>query len=132
MHTQVVHYCEEELLRQSLSHAVFEATKGVSDRLRQMTGLTADGADLVDQCFGARSAIPLVRINAYSTDSQTSEHRGFANLLKGTFGMFRNPPAHMPRATTGWALTEPDALDLFSLLSLIHRRLDNAQVQPRP
>ncbi|WFE52994.1 TIGR02391 family protein [Micromonospora sp. WMMD1155] len=132
VHTQVVRYCEEELLRQSLFHAVFEATKGVSDRLRQMTGLTADGADLVDQCFGSRSGIPLVQINAYSTDSQASEHRGFANLLKGTFGMFRNPPAHTPRATAGWALTEPDALDLFSLLSLIHRRLDNAQITPRP
>ncbi len=46
--------------------------------------------------------------------------------------MFRNPPAHTPRATAGWALTEPDALDLFSPLSLIHRRLDDAQVTPRP
>ncbi len=132
VHAQVVRYCEEELLRRSLFHAVFEATKGVSERLRQMTGLTADGAELVDQCFGARAGTPLVRINAYGTDSQTSEHRGFVNLLKGTFGMFRNPPAHTPRATAGWALPEPDALDLFSPLSLIHRRLDDAQVTPRP
>ncbi|MGN9916610.1 TIGR02391 family protein [Micromonospora palomenae] len=132
VHAEVVRYCEEELLRRSLFHAVFEATKGVSERLRQMTGLTADGADLVDQCFGARSGTPLVRINAYRTDSEISEHRGFANLLKGTFGTFRNPPAHTPRATAGWTITEPDALDLFSLLSLIHRRLDGAQVVARP
>lgn len=132
VHPQVVRYCEEELLRQSLFHAVFEATKGVSERLRQMTGLTADGADLVDQCFGARAGTPRVRINAYNSESETSEHRGFANLLKGTFGMFRNPPAHTARAAAGWTLTEPDALDLFSLLSLIHRRLDGAQITPRP
>lgn len=132
VHEQVVRYCEEELLRRSLFHAVFEATKGVSDRLRRMTGLTADGAELVDQCFGARAGTPLVRINAYSTNSETSEHRGFVNLLKGTFGMFRNPPAHTPRAAAGWALTEPDALDLFSLLSLVHRRLDGAQITPPP
>ncbi len=47
-----------------------------------MTGLTADGAELVDQCFGARAGTPLVRINAYGTDSQTSEHRGFVNCSR--------------------------------------------------
>jgi uncharacterized protein (TIGR02391 family) len=132
VHAEVLRYCEEELLRKSLFHAVFEATKGVSERLRQMSGLTADGADLVDQCFGARSGTPIVLINAYRSDSETSEHRGFANLLKGLFGTFRNPPAHTPRAAAGWALTEPDALDLFSMLSLVHRRLDAARVGAVP
>src|SRR5258706_13130144 len=97
-----------------------------------MGGLTADGADLVDQCFGARSGAPMVRINAYRSDSETSEHRGFANLLKGLFGTFRNPPAHTPRAAGGWALTEPDALDLFSLPSLVHRRLAAGRVGAGP
>ncbi|MEH1130316.1 TIGR02391 family protein [Micromonospora sp. CPCC 206061] len=96
------------------------ASAGIPQARRTtQTGLTADGAELVDQCFGARAGTPLVRINAYSTDSETSEHRGFVNPLKGTFGMFRNPPAHTPRAAAGRALTEPDALDLFSLLSLV-------------
>jgi uncharacterized protein (TIGR02391 family) len=130
-HAEVLRYCEEELLRKSLFHAVFQATKGVSERLRQMSGLTSDGAELVDQCFGARSGQPLLQINGYRTDSETSEQRGFANLLKGLFGTFRNPPAHTPRATAGWALTEPDALDLFSTLSLVHRRLDTAEAGTR-
>lgn len=55
VHAEVVRYCEEEVLRRSLFHAVFEATKGVSDRLRQMISLTADGGELVDQCFGGRA-----------------------------------------------------------------------------
>lgn len=131
VHQQVLSYCQEELLRRSLFHAVFEAVKGISERLRQMSGLSTDGAELVDQCFGARSGTPLVRINAYRSDSDLSEHRGFANLLKGVFGTFRNPPAHTPRATGGWQLSESDALDLFSMLSLLHRRLDDAQV-PHP
>jgi uncharacterized protein (TIGR02391 family) len=132
VHPEVLRYCEEELLRKSLFHAVFEATKGVSERLRQMSGLTSDGAGLVDQCFGAATGTPVVRINAYRTESEVSEHRGFANLVKGILGTFRNPPAHTPRATAGWALTEPDALDLFSMLSLVHRRLDAANVQTGP
>ncbi len=83
VHAEVLRYCEEELLRKSLFHAVFEAVKGVSERLRQMTGLTADGAELVDQCFGARSGVPLVRINSYRTDSETSEHKGLREPPQG-------------------------------------------------
>jgi uncharacterized protein (TIGR02391 family) len=48
VHPEVLRYCEEELLRKSLFHAVFEAAKGVSERLRQMSGLSGDGAGLVD------------------------------------------------------------------------------------
>jgi len=123
-HPEVLRYCEEELVRQSVFHAVFEATKGLAERLRQLSGAHGiDGAELVEHCFGAKGG-RVLRINAYSTKSEVSEHNGFANLLRGIFGTFRNPPAHAPRATDEWAITEPDALDLFSMLSYAHRRLD--------
>lgn len=32
--------------------------------------------------------------------------------------------AHAPKIT--WTISEPDALDLFTTVSLIHRRLDGA------
>jgi hypothetical protein len=35
VHAEVVRYCEEELLRRSLFHAVFEATKGVSAEMER-------------------------------------------------------------------------------------------------
>jgi len=41
-----------------------------------------------------------------------SEQNGFATLVKGLFGTFRNPPAHTARASGEWELTEADALDL--------------------
>jgi uncharacterized protein (TIGR02391 family) len=132
VHPEVLRYCEEELLRRSLFHAVFEAVKGVAERLRQLALVNLDGAELVDHCFGARAGAPVVQINGYITESDRSEHRGFANLLKGIFGTFRNPPAHTPRATTGWSITEPDALDLFSMLSLVHRRLDQVKAPATP
>ena len=37
---------------------------------------------------------------------------------------FRNPAGHEPKVT--WHVSETDALDLLSTLSLIHRRLDEA------
>lgn len=131
VHAQVIHFCEEEILRKSIFHAVFEATKGLAERLRQLSGSNLDGADLVDYCFSTKTPPPAIRVNAFRTESEISEHKGFANLLKGVFGTFRNPPAHTPRATAGWTIPEPDALDLFSTLSLLHRRLDNATITPR-
>jgi uncharacterized protein (TIGR02391 family) len=86
-----------------------------------------DGGGLFDHCFGAKRGTPVLRINAYATESDESEHRGFTNLLRGIFGTFRNPPAHIPRATQEWTITETDALDLFSMLSYVQRRLDGAR-----
>jgi uncharacterized protein (TIGR02391 family) len=49
------------------------------------------------------------------------------NLLKGTFGMFRNPAAH--EAKIHWEMTKEDAQDLLSLVSMTHRRLDRVARQ---
>lgn len=127
VHNQVPGFCETELLRRSIFHAVFEATKGLASRLRDMTGSTLDGSELVDACFGGQN--PAVRVNPRTSKSELSEHSGFANLLRGVFGTFRNPVAHAPR--TEWSLSEEDALDLFSMLSYAHRRLDRATVSMR-
>jgi uncharacterized protein (TIGR02391 family) len=130
VHKEVLAYCNKELISKSLFHAVFEAVKGLAARLRAMTGSGLDGSDLISHCFGDRSGHPVIRINRYTSETEQSEHKGFANLLRGIFGTFRNPPAHAARATAEWAVTEADALDLFAMLSFVHRRLDNATVQP--
>ena len=91
-----------------------------------MTGLTDDGASLVDKALSGAS--PLLAINNLATDSERSEQSGFANLIKGTYGMFRNPTAHEARVK--WQMSEEDAEDLLTLASLIHRRLDGARRLP--
>lgn len=127
VHAEVYRYCEVELLRRSVFHAVFEATKGLAQRLRDLTGSTLDGAELVDACFTRTN--PAVTVNAHLSKSDLSEHGGYANLLRGIFGTFRNPVAHAPRSE--WSVSEEDALDLFSMLSYTHRRLDRATVLRR-
>ena len=87
-----------------------------------------DGAGLVDKSLGGEA--PLLAINARSTVSQKSEQSGFANLVKGAFGMFRNPTAH--EARIHWTMTKDDAEDLLTIVSLIHRRLDAAHRRPCP
>jgi len=123
VHPDVLRFCRAELVADSYFHAVLEATKSVGDKLRAKSGLTEDGAKLVDAALCGSA--PRVAINDLITDSQRSEQSGFANLVKGTFGMFRNPTAH--EAHVLWAMSKEDAEDLLSLASLIHRRLDAAR-----
>ena len=127
VHPDVLKFCDAELLVEDYFHAVLEATKSIADKLRSRTGLTDDGATLVDRALSGDP--PMLAINALQTESEKSEQRGFLNLIKGVFGMFRNPPAHQARIQ--WVMDQADAEDLLSLASLIHRRLDAATMPPR-
>ena len=123
VHADVLRFCRAELVADNYFHAALEATKSIADKLRMKSGLTEDGAKLVDITLCGFA--PRLAINDLLTDSQRSEQNGFANLVKGTFGMFRNPTAHEARVL--WPMSKEDAEDLLSLASLIHRRLDAAR-----
>jgi uncharacterized protein (TIGR02391 family) len=121
-HSQVFAYCTAELLAENYFHAVLEAVKGVAERLRQMSGLTIDGAELVNQALSTKT--PVIALNTLSTETEVSEQKGIGNLLVGLFGAIRNPTAHAPKVT--WPMPEQDALDVFALISFVHRKLDGA------
>ena len=124
MHADVLRFCRAELLEKDYFHAVFEATKSIADKLRTKTGLGSDGSTLVDQALGLKGTqLPLLAFNALESESERSEHRGLMNLIKGVFGAFRNTSAHAPRIH--WKVTQQDALDILTTISLIHRRLDS-------
>lgn len=121
IHPEVVKYCKPELLQDNYFHAVFEATKGLAQRIRELSAAEGDGAALVDKVFSIEQ--PLLAINTLRTETERSEHKGFAALLKGCFAGIRNPLAHEPKVLwTG----EDDATDYLSLISLLHRKLDDA------
>ena len=122
-HAELLRYCDEELLGRSLFHAISEASKSIPTRVRGITGLAGDGAALYDGVFGTNRELPAWSVNAYGSDSEISEHRGFKNLLVGIHGHFRNPRAHSSRITQNEALV--DFYDAFSLFSYMHRRLDS-------
>jgi uncharacterized protein (TIGR02391 family) len=120
VHPDVLRYCRAELLDKNYFHAVFEATKSIAAKIRLLTGHPGDGAPLVQAALGGQT--PQLAINDLKTDSDRSEQAGFLNLLIGVFGTVRNPLAHNPRAE--WAMNEQDALDILTLISLIHRKID--------
>ena len=126
VHADVLRFCKPELLEENYFHAILEATKSVADKIRSKTGLVSDGAQLADTAFSVNN--PKLAINRLVTDSEKSEQTGFSNLVKGVFGVFRNQTAHEPKITKTY--TEQDALDLLTLVSYIHRRLDLSVLIP--
>lgn len=122
---EVLSYCQPELLEGDYFHAVFEATKSIAQKLRERTGLSLDGSRLVDESLGIENGrTPLLAWNTLTTDNERNEHRGVALMIKGTFAYFRNLPAHVPRAFR--VVNEEEALELLTIASFLHRRLDAA------
>ena len=122
VHEDVLRYCRAELLDRNFFHCVLEASKSLAEKIRERTGLTEDGADLVAAAF--RVSDPLLALNTLRSETEKSEQKGYANLLTGIFGTFRNVPAHAPRLK--WAIDRREALDALTIISYAHRRLDEA------
>jgi hypothetical protein len=76
VHAEVLKACRSELLEENYFHAVLEATKSLAERIRSLSGLNADGSDLVNQAFGTRDGAQLVAFNSLRSMSEDSEHRG--------------------------------------------------------
>lgn len=126
-HPAVLASCTEEVLVKDWFHASLEATKGLAQRVRDMTGLDADGAELARAALAPGADGPVVAINAMATKTDRAEQTGFANLVLGIFGMYRNPVAHDPRSRR--QVSDDALLELLTQLSAVHRRLDAATVQ---
>ena len=110
-HSEIFKYCKSELLQNNYFQ-----------RIRDLSNLQKDGINFIEEVF---SQNPILIINNYQTNSERNEHTGFCNLLKGLCGMFRNTIAHEPKIE--WEIKEQDALEILSIISYCHRRLDNAQ-----
>ena len=129
VHPEVLHYCSQEVLERNPFHASLEATKSVPDRLRSMTRLSGDGAALIDAALSlGQHNTPKVAINGLTSASEQDEQKGFANVCKGLLGMYRNPTAHDPRISR--TVHDDELLELLTMVSMIHRRLDAATVRP--
>ena len=83
IHPEVLKFCRAELLENNYFHAVLEATKSIADKLRDRTGLTYDGSKLADHALGIISGRPpMIKINAFQTESDKSVQQGFLYLVR--------------------------------------------------
>ena len=130
VHSDVLRFCRAELLQENYFHAVFEATKSVAEKIREKAEIDGDGAVLIDRAFGSgKHGIPLLAFNSLQSETERNEHSGLMQLMKGVFGTFRNTTAHAPKVK--WTISERDALDLLTMASYLHRRIDDCVRTPR-
>ncbi|MGE0065889.1 MAG: TIGR02391 family protein [Solirubrobacterales bacterium] len=128
VHHDVLRFCNAELVQRNYFHAVLEAAKSISAKIRDRTGLKGDGIDLVNEAFSLKEGMPPLAFNALQSKSERSAHSGYANFARGIVGAFRNPTAHEPKVE--FDMSEADALDMLTTISLVHRRLDEAAITP--
>jgi uncharacterized protein (TIGR02391 family) len=99
-HHEIYKYCRAELMQENYFHAVFEACKGLFQRIRELAGIDADGPSLIDRVFSVDA--PYLAFNTLQTETERSEHKGLAQLLRGCAAairkliFFKNKPRYNP------------------------------------
>ena len=126
IHSEVQKYCTKDLLKRDYFEAVFEAAKGLAERVRNITGLRLDGSELFDKAFALGD--PYLFFNALSDKSEKSEHNGLKELLNAIFHLVRNPQAHKPKLN--WPVEEDKALEILTMISFAHKYLDMCNKMP--
>lgn len=127
IHSQVEKYCIKDYLRKDYFDAIFEASKGLAERVREITGLTSDGGKLFQTAFAKND--PYIFLNGLRTESEISEFTGLKELLEAIFHLVRNPAAHTPKVN--WRIDEAKALDVLTIISFAHKYLDECGKVPR-
>ena len=126
IHHEVRRYSKAEYLEENYFHAVVEAYKGLAERIRDQTGYTTDGLQLIKQAFERPSpgqgGYPTLAFNTLTTLSERNEHDGFLDFLSGCTKFFRNPMSHTPKVK--WSRDIDDAVDCLTVISLMHFILD--------
>jgi uncharacterized protein (TIGR02391 family) len=129
VHHKVLAACDSEIQDENYFHIVLEASKSLAAEIRRKAGVGSDGTTLVVDAFDYKKAsLPRLAWNSLQTDTDRSEHLGLTHLCKGVVGAFRNPTAHEQKIT--WEVSEAEALDVCSLVSMLHRRLEEATPVP--
>lgn len=127
IHSEVSKYCIKDYLEKDFFDAVFEASKGLAERIREITGLAMDGRQLFDTAFSTKS--PYLVFNSLKTESEKSEFIGLKELVQAIFHIARNPEAHTPKIN--WKVDEAKALDVLTLISFAHKYLDECIKVPK-
>lgn len=74
------------------ARAVEEAYKCLDNVVRDKSGLSTSGKDLMDKVFSGKN--PILKLNALKTSSQKDEQVGYMIIFGGCIVGIRNPRAH--------------------------------------
>lgn len=123
IHKEVLKYCIADYLEHDYFGAVFEASKGISQRLRDMSNSNLDGNNLINKCFSKSNPLILIKENKLETSNEVNEYRGLVSLLHTIIFLYRNTHAHKTRLFN--QDSETDAINALILISNANYLLDN-------
>jgi uncharacterized protein (TIGR02391 family) len=124
LHPYIAHGCSRLFVDGHYAQAVEESAKAVFQYLREVSGLTLDGAALAQQSFSIKN--PILAFSDLSDESKRNEQIGFMEMLAAFAKGVRNPLAH----THGKLEEQQKAFEYLCLASLFCRRIDDATPKP--
>lgn len=125
IHPMVVEAAGRLFRQGHYDEAVERAFKKLASRVKKMTKRRdVDGVELMNQAFSVDR--PILRVNLLETRFDRGEQLGWMSLFAGAMGALRNPVAH------DRGLTEQEALDRLTIISVLNLRLDSAKRRRAP
>lgn len=122
LHPRIIEVSRPLFEQQHRAAAILQAYVAVNNRVKEMTGLTTDGVDLMARVF--RPEDPVLRLADLSTETGRNIQMGYHRMYMGVMAALRNPKAH----ELFDEVDEDEALEQLFLASLLMRRLDEAVV----
>ncbi len=100
--------------------AIEDAVKALNDLVRLRSGLSLDGATLMEKAFSPSN--PILKFNDLADQSDRDEQKGFMMMFSGAVAGLRNPRAHK------LIKDDPErALEFIAFVSLLAKLLDSAK-----
>jgi len=136
LHEKIRERVKKYYAHQQYGDAASQGVQILCEIIRDLTGLTDDGIDLVNHVFGGKpfAQPPYLQLNDLSDDSKKNIQEGQGHFSRGVITGFRNPISHAPIDKTVPAIfSELDCLNILSLISYLVTRLDGVKVNlPKP
>jgi len=108
-----------------LRNAVLDSIIAVFDLIRNKTGLSEDGDELVGKAFSLSD--PYLVLSEIDTESGKNDQKGFMQIFKGAYQGIRNTKAH----SLTHDLTQIKAAQYLVLASLLARRIEEAKLMKK-
>ena len=128
IHKQIAESVQPQIADGKFAKAASEAVRVVFAYIQCRTELTDDGERLLNAAMPKAENERALRINAYQTETEKSQAKGFKNLLLGLYGFARNPAAHDLQLQ--YEISAEDCYDILRTASMALRKLEGAQMIP--
>lgn len=122
IHKNIIKFCAPELLKENYFHAIFEASKSVFERVRDLTISSKDGNSLINEAFNPNNPAIIINGNYLKSNDEKGQYNGLKSLLNTICYIYRNPGAHSPKLYS--PKSEIDAITALILISMAHQQLD--------